>query len=91
MNKKQLSIEVSNKTSVNVVLVEKIIDTTLETILNVLNSEKINLKNFGIFEVVETKSKVVKSINDQKMIQLNNIKRIKFKASNNAKNFINKL
>lgn len=91
MNKKQLSVEVSNKTGVNVVLVEKIIDTTLETILNVLNNEKINLKNFGIFEVAETKSKVVKSINDQKMIQLNNIKRIKFKASNNAKNFINKL
>ena len=86
MNKKELIIEVTKRSALPKVLVEKTINTTLKTIAeNVTEGESVSLLGFGIFSIKERKSRNGFNPQTSKAVIIPAKKVIRFKASNTLK------
>ncbi len=86
MNKKELIIEVTKRSALPKVLVEKTINTTLKTIAeNVTEGESVSLLGFGIFSIKERKARNGFNPQTSQAVIIPAKKVIRFKASNTLK------
>lgn len=58
MTKKDIAIKIADDTGIKQIVVKKIVQKTLDTVINILaTGETIELRNFGIFKVKSRKGK----------------------------------
>lgn len=86
MNKKQLISEVATKTKLPKGVVEKSVNTALQTIAeNVTKGENVSLLGFGTFSIRERQSRNGFNPQTKKAVVIPSKKVIRFKASNTLK------
>ena len=90
MNKKKLAREIAKRHSLTNVRAEIIVKDIFKIISEELaKNGRVDLVNFGIFLTITRKARKLKMPNSDKVIQLNDTKVIKFRASKNLKKRIN--
>ena len=90
MFKKELVKNVSEKTLLEENFVSKVVDATLAAIKDTVSAgEKVELKNFGNFEILQTKEKIGRNPRTGEKITVPAQKRPVFRPSKNFKDEVN--
>ncbi len=92
MNKKKLARELAKRHNLTNVKAELIVKDIFQIISEELATNgRVDLVNFGIFLTITRKARKLKMPNSDKVIQLNDTKVIKFRASKNLKKVVNEV
>jgi DNA-binding protein HU-beta len=91
MNKTDLIAAVSVKAGITKKDAERIVNTTIETIIqNLVKGEKVQLSGFGVFEVKDREPRVGRNPRTKEAIQIPATRLPQFKASRSLREIIAK-
>ncbi|NQT90219.1 MAG: integration host factor subunit beta [Candidatus Omnitrophica bacterium] len=81
MTKKEIAIRIADETGIKQVIVKKIVQKTLDTIIDILvTGETIELRNFGVFKVKSRKGRVGRNPRTGETVPVEPKKAVVFKA-----------
>ena len=94
MNKKNYTkndiiVDLSKKTGFSLNLSKKIFSDLLNILINKINKNELNLKNFGTFKLINKKERIGRNPNTKKEFIISARKSIKFSCSKNILNILN--
>lgn len=89
MNKKEFSRELAKRHGYLIKDTNAIVSNMLDLLIELISDgESVSFLNFGTFEPYSYKSKMVKNVNDGKMMQAKGYHSIRLRASDNVKEFL---
>ena len=94
MNKKNYTkndiiVDLSKKTGFSLNLSKKIFSDLLNILINKINKNELNLKNFGTFKLINKKERIGRNPNTKKEFIISARKSIRFSCSKNMLNILN--
>ena len=94
MNKKNYTkndiiVDLSKKTGFSLNLSKKIFSDLLNILIDKINKNELNLKNFGTFKLINKKERIGRNPNTKKEFIISARKSIRFSCSKNMLNILN--
>ena len=90
-NKENIAKELSENTGLSHFYSKKIINDLIRILVNNIPKSGLNLKNFGVFKILEKKKRLGRNPKTMKVYTINARKVVKFSPSHNIKKSINLL
>jgi integration host factor subunit alpha len=87
--KNDIIVDLSKKTGFSLNLSKKIFSDLLNILINKINKNELNLKNFGTFKLINKKERIGRNPNTKKEFIISARKSIRFSCSKNMLNILN--
>ena len=90
INKKNISTNISKNTGLPIRLIENILDSSIQIIINILSQYKIlKIKNFGTFRILKKNERIGRNPKNKILYKIDSRYVIVFRTSNYLKNKLN--